>query len=68
MDDGRFTPADDVDHIVPLYKGGTYDRGNLQPLCKAHHAAKTAQDVQRNPERGCDEHGNPMAAGSHWHA
>lgn len=32
-----------VDHIVPLAKGGTDAPGNLRALCKACHAAATAQ-------------------------
>ena len=35
-------PAVEVDHIVPLSKGGTmYDQANLQGLCKRCHAAKS---------------------------
>lgn len=34
--------ATDVDHIVPLARGGTHDVSNLQSLCHAHHSRKTA--------------------------
>lgn len=34
-------PAVDVDHIIPLSRGGTHDRENLQPLCHACHSRKT---------------------------
>lgn len=57
---------DELDHIVPLHKGGTYAFENLQGLCKQHHLAKTAADLQRDPDRGCDEEGNPIAWLSHW--
>lgn len=30
---GRFTAAEEVDHIVPLWKGGPEDESNLQGLC-----------------------------------
>jgi 5-methylcytosine-specific restriction protein A len=34
-------PAEDVDHIVPLARGGTNDEANLQSLCRRCHVAKT---------------------------
>lgn len=38
--------AIDVDHIVPLYKGGEDIDGNVQPLCRAVcHKAKTRVDM-----------------------
>lgn len=44
---GRFTPAAEVDHIVPLEHGGTHDETNLQALCKPCHSRKTARDGDR---------------------
>ena len=41
---GRVTLAHEVDHIVPRTRGGTDDDDNLQPLCKACHSRKTAQE------------------------
>lgn len=41
---GHITPAQEVDHIVPLARGGTHARANLQPLCKTHHSQKTARE------------------------
>lgn len=29
-----------VDHIIPLSRGGTSDIENLQPLCRYHNGAK----------------------------
>jgi 5-methylcytosine-specific restriction protein A len=40
----RTTLAQEVDHITPLHKGGTDARDNLQPLCRACHAGKTASE------------------------
>lgn len=43
---GRLTPAAVVDHIRP-HKGDValfFCAANLQPLCKAHHDAKTARE------------------------
>jgi 5-methylcytosine-specific restriction endonuclease McrA len=38
--------ASEVDHIVALRDGGDpYDTANCQPLCHAHHAAKTARET-----------------------
>lgn len=36
--------ATEVDHIVPLARGGTHDRENLQALCKPCHSSKTARE------------------------
>ena len=42
---GRLTPAQMVDHIVPINKGGAeLDLDNLQSLCNACHARKSAKD------------------------
>lgn len=42
--DGVAVIAVTVDHIKPKHQGGTDDEGNLQPLCKPCHAAKTARE------------------------
>jgi hypothetical protein len=34
----------EVDHITPLYKGGTNDLNNLQALCRNCHGQKTIND------------------------
>ena len=42
---GRLTPAQMVDHIVPINKGGAgLELDNLQSLCNARHARKSAKD------------------------
>ena len=40
-------PATDVDHIVPLRKGGTNEWANLQSFCHRHHSAKTMRESVR---------------------
>jgi 5-methylcytosine-specific restriction protein A len=37
----------DIDHIVPLAKGGEDIESNVQVLCKACHKAKTREDFDR---------------------
>lgn len=37
-------PSADVDHIVPLWQGGTDARSNLQGLCKSCHSQKTSRE------------------------
>jgi len=49
---GRTVPAVCVDHIIPLMDGGKSTADNLQPLCKACHARKTAADVGSGTKRG----------------
>jgi 5-methylcytosine-specific restriction enzyme A len=53
---GRVTAATEIDHIIPLSKGGTYDDDNLQPLCTECHKVKTASDTGRTikPRIGLD--------------
>ena len=47
LKEGKVTPAQEVDHIVPLEHGGTHDETNLQALCKPCHSRKTARDGDR---------------------
>ena len=42
---GKLTLAEEVDHIVPLERGGTDDAVNLRALCKPCHVDVT--NVQR---------------------
>ncbi len=53
---GVVTEAREVDHKLPLFKGGTDDSDNLQSLCVACHKTKTAIDLDRvvRPEFGLD--------------
>ena len=42
----RFSLAEDVDHIVPVWRGGTDAESNLQSLCKPCHKAKSAREAR----------------------
>jgi 5-methylcytosine-specific restriction enzyme A len=59
---------DELDHIVPLHKGGTDARDNLVGLCMTHHAAKTAADMGHRAAGACDETGVPLDPAHHWRA
>ncbi|WP_353963744.1 HNH endonuclease signature motif containing protein [Streptomyces sp. NBC_00237] len=37
----------EVDHIIPIAKGGTWELENAQTLCKTCHKEKTLKDRQR---------------------
>jgi 5-methylcytosine-specific restriction protein A len=54
--EGRVAAAVELDHIVPLSKGGGHEEDNLQPLCGDCHAAKSAKDMgrQAKPQYGVD--------------
>ena len=57
---GRVSVAEEVDHIIPLYRGGADEWENLQGLCKACHAEKTARDMGYTV-KGCDASGWALA-------
>ena len=47
MAEGRATQAAEVDHVVPLSRGGADQEHNFQSLCVDHHAAKSAAEAKR---------------------
>lgn len=44
MSPARYTAAVEIDHIIPLHRGGPDAAHNRQPLCKSCHADKTLRD------------------------
>lgn len=63
----RVRAAQEVDHVVPLFKGGMDEWENLQGLCIDCHKAKTEKDMGR-VAKGCDASGVPLDPGHRWHA
>ena len=44
---GRLRPAQEVDHRIPLWEGGTDDEANLQSINRECHVLKTAEEAKR---------------------
>lgn len=42
--------GEELDHIVPISKGGSNDHDNLQMLCKECHYQKTLDDMGYKPK------------------
>ena len=64
---GRYTAAEQVDHVVALANGGEEDESNLQSLCRPCHIQKTADDTGYKP-RGCDASGLPTDPRHPWNS
>ena len=56
----RVTPAQELDHVVPLFKGGADEPGNWQGLCKPCHQVKTQRDLGNRPARRIGLDGFPV--------
>jgi 5-methylcytosine-specific restriction protein A len=48
----RVAEANEVDHVVPLWEGGTNDLANLQGLCGACHKVKSEAETLRRTIQG----------------
>ena len=44
LENGRVTPATQVDHIIPKSRGGSDSPSNLRAICGPCHKVKTAQE------------------------
>jgi 5-methylcytosine-specific restriction protein A len=64
--EGRVRLARELDHIIPLHKGGEDTDDNSQGLCRDCHAAKTRIDREWGPAKGCDADGIPTDPTHHW--
>lgn len=58
----RVTAAEEVDHVIPLSRGGRDDESNFQSLCVAHHKAKSLAErgYTARPKRTIDANGWPV--------
>ncbi len=66
---GRITEARIVDHIRPKARQGTDDLSNLQTICSACHAEKTARENGMRKHIGaCDVFGDPVDPEHPWNA
>lgn len=65
---GRVRAAVEVDHIVPLYKGGTDTEDNRQGLCVECHADKTRDDMGHEIQAKPDTNGVPTNPLHPWAA
>ncbi|MFD2675168.1 HNH endonuclease signature motif containing protein [Gulosibacter bifidus] len=51
LEQGRYTPAAEVHHNLPLGHGGAHDPGYLRALCKPCHSRQSALDGDRWRQR-----------------
>lgn len=59
---GRYTPADEVDHVVPRAEGGSDADGNLQAICRGCHDVKTKAEIARGANRSHPRRGEKLNA------
>jgi len=53
-------PSVEVDHILPIFKGGTDERDNLQGACHECHEDKTCDDLGVKKPRPIGLDGYPI--------
>jgi len=42
---GKQTPFEEIDHVIPIAKGGTHWPANLRPICSYHNNSKKAKSL-----------------------
>jgi 5-methylcytosine-specific restriction protein A len=57
---GRIAATQEIDHIIPLSRGGTNDRSNMIGLCRECHERKTAKDMGYRPRHRTGVDGWPV--------
>lgn len=63
---GRVRPATQIDHKIPLFKGGRDEEANRQGLCDDCHEYKTRIDLGHGVSSACDESGVPKDPRHPW--
>jgi len=63
---GYLVAAEEVDHVVPIHKGGKDDESNFQSLCKRHHANKSIKERGWIRRAGCNADGVPNDPEHPW--
>jgi len=58
--------ATELDHVVPLHRGGPDTVANLAPLCARCHLAKTLRERGAEPRPAIGPDGEPIDPGPHW--
>lgn len=58
--------ATQLDHIIPLFKGGDDNDDNRQGLCDACHTDKTREDLGQKVSGACNSDGIPLSPNHHW--
>ena len=63
---GRVRPATQLDHKIPLFKGGQDVEANRQGLCDDCHEQKTREDMGHGASSACDARGLPKDPRHPW--
>ena len=63
---GKLTLAEQVDHIVPVSKGGGNEDVNLEGICSSCHRDKSRADRGLKPIAEFDVSGFPISPWHHW--
>lgn len=63
---GLINVATQLDHIIPLFKGGPDTDANRQGLCDECHEAKTRRDLGQVEWHGSAADGTPTDPSHHW--
>lgn len=63
---GVVSAGEEVDHVVPILKGGADTEENMQTLCRECHEKKTRDDLGWRLGVGSDLNGMPIDPAHPW--
>lgn len=63
---GLITLAVVVDHVIPLFQGGSDHASNKQSLCKDCHRVKSVLELGNKINLGSDKNGFPLDPNHPW--